>query len=103
MQVRPSCCRILRSSDPLYLLRPANPESAYPTGEHSSTVWNPVAASFFSVPGKSLAIIARTGHVWHPMGRPRGSACSMRPPVDRIAPTTALDDAVLMNSLLDIG
>jgi hypothetical protein len=27
----------------------------------------------------------------------------MRPPVDKIAPTAALDDAVLMNSLLDIG
>jgi hypothetical protein len=27
----------------------------------------------------------------------------MRPPVDRIAPITALDEAVLMNSLLDIG
>jgi hypothetical protein len=27
----------------------------------------------------------------------------MRPPVDRIALNTALDEAVLMNSLLDVG
>jgi hypothetical protein len=27
----------------------------------------------------------------------------MRPPADSIAPNTALDEAVLMNSLLDLG
>jgi hypothetical protein len=37
------------------------------------------------------------------MGKPRGSARSMRPPVDRIALNATLDEVVvLMNFLLDI-
>src|SRR6476469_11038290 len=102
MDVRPASCRMFRSSDPLYLARPPNPESAYPTGEHNSTVWNPAAESCLSVPGKSFAIISRTGQVWHPRGKPRGLARSMRPPFAITVPNTALDEAALMNFLLDI-
>src|SRR5262249_41388091 len=36
--------------------------------------WKPASASVLMVPGKSLAIIWRTGQVWQPMGRPRGLA-----------------------------
>jgi len=41
----------------------------------------------------------RTGHVWQPMGSPRGLACSMRPPDNMIPPATALAPAT--NSLLE--
>src|SRR5215813_10383002 len=40
--------------------------------------WNPASASVLMVPGKSLAIIWRTGQVWHPMGRPRGLAAVVK-------------------------
>src|SRR5262249_1640744 len=36
--------------------------------------WKPASGSVLMVPGKSLAIIWRTGQVWQPMGRPRGLA-----------------------------
>jgi hypothetical protein len=37
------------------------------------------------------------------MGKPRGLAWSMRPLVDKTAPNATVDDAVLMNSLLDVA
>src|SRR5690348_15827426 len=66
-------------------------------------LWNPACASCLIVPGKSLAIISRTGHVWHPMGRPRGLARSSNAPVES-TPAAAADFAVVfINSLLDIS
>src|SRR5512134_1751422 len=61
-----------------------NPDSAYPTGEHSSIRSNPASASSFIVPAKSFAISVRTGHVWQPMGIPSGLARSDSPRVERI-------------------
>jgi hypothetical protein len=44
---------------------------------------------------------ARTGHVWHPMGRPSGLARSLGLITERAAPRIVLDAALRMNSLLD--
>src|SRR5262252_5932538 len=55
------------------------------------------------VPGKSLAIISRTGQVWHPIGRPSGLARSSRAPaapVDNRPATAACLPVVFRNSLL---
>jgi hypothetical protein len=55
------------------------------------------------VAGKSLAIMSRTGHVWHPIGKPKGFACSFSTP-DDTKPTVAADVVtVLQNSLLEIS
>jgi hypothetical protein len=37
------------------------------------------------------------------MGKPRGSASSVREPAESAAHKTALDEATLMNSLLEVG
>src|SRR5690242_8743337 len=66
--------RMPRNSGPEYRASPPKPASEYPTGEHNSTAWKPASASCLSVPGKSRAIILRTGYVWHPIGRPSGFA-----------------------------
>src|SRR5215470_4325646 len=102
-QLTPASLRIFRSSAALYFAKPAKPESAYPTGEHNSMVWNPASASFLIVPGKSLAIISRTGHVWHPIGIPSGLACSSKPPAEIKPAAAAWVAALLTNSLLDIS
>src|SRR5215471_17105690 len=64
---------------------------------------NPASPSVLIVPGKSLAIISRTGQVWHPMGKPRGLACSFITPAERSPATAACVVATLQKSLLEIG
>src|SRR5579863_5885526 len=66
-------------------------------------VWNPAAASCLMVPGKSSAIMARTGHVWQPMGRPRGFAPSSSVPAESAPATAAPVADFLKNSLLEIA
>src|SRR3954463_4578046 len=78
---RPASEIICLSSDPLYLARPPKPLSENPTGEHSSILLNPAAANCFRVPGKSFAIMSRTGQVWQPIGMPNGLARSFSAPV----------------------
>src|SRR5216683_2591230 len=55
------------------------------------------------VPGKSLAIISRTGQVWHPMGKPRGLARSSRAPRERRPAAAAFVAEYLRNSLLEMA
>src|SRR6266446_250777 len=55
------------------------------------------------VPGKSLAIISRTGQVWHPMGRPRGLARSSRAPRETRPAAAAFVAEYLRNSLLEMA
>src|SRR6266566_9526670 len=64
--------------------------------------WNPAAASTLMVPGKSLAIISRTGQVWHPIGSPNGFARSSRAPAQSALATAACFAVFLTNSLLVI-
>src|SRR5215475_2884802 len=103
MQVRPASLMIRFSSDPLYLVSPPNPESEYPAGEHISIAWNPAAASVFSVSGKSLEIMSRTGHVWHRIGRPSGLAWSSVTPPHIKPAIAACAAALLQNSRLEIA
>jgi len=63
--------------------------------------WKPAAASVLTVPGKSLAMLSRTGQVWHPMGRPRGLACALRGRDARID-AAAVDLRKVRRDLLDI-
>src|SRR5438045_3735461 len=101
--VTPLSFRIFRRSGPEYLARPPKPSVAYPTGEQSSTDLNPASLNILIVPGKSLAIIRRTGHVWQPMGRPNGSARRLRAPAARAPDTTAFAEVFFKNSLLEIA
>src|SRR5271169_2801211 len=55
------------------------------------------------VPGKPLAIISLTGHVWHPMGKPRGSARSSSALAERNPAAAEYVAALLRNSLLEIA
>src|SRR5438132_4990964 len=55
------------------------------------------------VPGKSLAIICRTGQVWHPMGMPSGLALRSKAAAERNPAAAALVAAFLRNSLLEIS
>src|SRR5579864_2605102 len=64
---------------------------------------NPAAASCFRVPGKSLAIISRTGQVLQPIGSPSGSACSFNAPAETKPTAAAEVVAALQNSLLEIA
>src|SRR5579863_4769254 len=66
-------------------------------------VWNPARASCLMVPGKSLAIMARTGHVWQPMGSPSGLAASSSAPAESTPATAAPVAEDLKNSLLEIA
>ena len=101
--VSPASEMIFLSSEPLYFARPPKPSSAYPTGEHSSMLWKPTAANCLRVPGKSLAIISRTGQVWHPIGMPSGFACSLKTPAE-IRPIAAdCAAATLQKSRLEIA
>ena len=78
---------------------PPKPESAYPTGEQSSIRWIPASARILIVPGKSFAIIVRTGQVWHPIGIPKGLARSLVA-WDASSPASAtLVPALVKNSL----
>src|SRR5205807_4169911 len=54
------------------------------------------------VPGKSLAIISRTGQVWHPIGSPNGFAPSSTAPAQSALATAACLAVLLTNSLLVI-
>src|SRR5580765_7507425 len=55
------------------------------------------------VPGKSFAIISRTGQVWHPMGIPSGSARRSTAAAE-IRPVAAMQVALsLTNSRLEIS
>src|SRR5215470_5878284 len=65
-------------------------------------LWNPPAASVLSVPGKSLPIISRTGHVWHPIGRPSGLARSSTAPAESRPATAACFAVVFKKPLLVI-
>src|SRR2546430_2314050 len=62
----------------------------------------PAAASTLMVPGKSLAIISRTGQVWHPIGSPNGFAPSSTAPAQSALATAACLAVLLTNSLLVI-
>jgi hypothetical protein len=55
------------------------------------------------VPGKSLAIIALTGHVWHPMGNPSGLALSIPALAERNPATAALAAAFFKKSRREIA
>src|SRR5260370_14857163 len=55
------------------------------------------------VPGKSVASRWRTGHVWHPMGRPRGVARSCRATRETRPAAAAFVDEYLRNSLLEMA
>jgi hypothetical protein len=56
------------------------------------------------VPGKSFAMPSRTGHVWQPIGNPRGLAFISKAPVERSpAAAAAVFAALLINSLLRIA
>src|SRR5215471_2235816 len=65
-------------------------------------VWYPSEAIRRSVPSKSLPIVSRNGHVWHPIGNPSGLARGSVPP--RIRYPTAATPVVLAprNCLLEI-
>jgi hypothetical protein len=45
---------------------------------------------------------SRTGHVWQPMGKPRGLALSFSTPVESRPRAAACVPAALQNSLLEI-
>src|SRR5436309_15900795 len=99
--VSPASEMIFLSSEPLYFASAPKPSSAYPTGEHSSMLWKPTAANCLRVPGKSLAIISRTGQVWHPIGMPSALARSCTTLADRKPAATVCTAAILQNSLLE--
>src|SRR5438094_7779635 len=70
-------------------------------GEQSSMDWKPAAARVLMVPGKSLAMLWRTGQVWQPMGRPRGLARALRGREARID-AAAVDLRKVRRDWLDI-
>src|ERR1051326_218024 len=100
-QLKPASLSMRRSSAGLYLARPSNPESAYPTGEHNSTLSKPAAASCLRVPGKSLAISSLTGQVWHPMGKSSGLAERSTATSENSPANAACCARVSQNSLLE--
>jgi len=54
------------------------------------------------VPGKSSAIIFRTGQVWHPMGIPSGLARRLNTPAEANPAAAVHVAALFRNSLLDV-
>src|SRR5712664_1960744 len=64
-------------------------------------VRNPASASCLIVPGKSLAIISLTGHVWHPIGMPSGLARSSSAHAERKPAAATFVAAFFKNSLLE--
>ena len=99
-QVTPASLRIFRSSAPLYFARSGETRFGV---SHRRTQLDASETrrrqAVLTVPGKSFAIISRTGQVWHPIGIPSGLARSSRHPPQENSPPQ-LDSRLLQKPSL---